>query len=148
MMLSAAMSLSACSTVRDWTVHDWGVLRDDSPDYLEYLTRAMTAEGGTRESMWRAAQNAGRSQSAALRRALMQSVPGHSGYDPMTAETSLQSLLNDQPAADITAVAKLRLAELKTEGRATAECRQEVGQLKARLSQVVDIERKLNSNGR
>jgi len=143
MMLSAAMATSACTTVQDW-----GMLRDDSPDYLEYLSRALTAEGSTRESMWRAAQGAGRSQSASLRRALMQSVPGHSGYDPASAETSLQSLLNDQPASDVAAVAKLRLAELKTEGRSAAECRQEVGQLKARLSQVVDIERKLNSNGR
>jgi len=141
-MLSAALGLSACSAM------DGLHLRSDrSSDHVELLARALAGDAQTREKMWRDAEPASQSQSAALDRALLQSVPGHSGYDPNAAESGLAALINDMPPSDLEWVARMRLAELKTEGRATAECRQENAQLKQRLSRVVDIERKLNSNG-
>lgn len=140
-MLSAAMSLSACAT------GGFHLRSDRSSDHVELLARALSADAQTREKMWRDAAPATRSQSAALDRALLQSVPGHSGYDPNAAESALVALLNDLPPDDLEWVARMRLAELRTETRAGTECRQENAQLKQRLSRVVDIERKLNRNG-
>lgn len=138
-MLSVGASLSACGVFP---------LRTQSVgDHVDFLARALTADGQAREALWRNAPPASRSQDAALDRALLQSVPGHSGYDPQAAEAGLKDLINDGPPPALESLARLRLAEIKTEGRATVECRQENAQLKQRLSRVVDIERKLNSDG-
>ncbi len=143
-MLSAMLAVSGCSSWSSFSIPD---IRDDSRGHVDFLSRALVADGSARESMWRNTQPGKRSQDAQLRRALMQSVPGHSGYDPGAGEAALQLLLNEDPPSDIIAVARMRLAQLRTELRGAAECRQEVGQLKQRLSRVVNIERKLNQNG-
>ena len=132
-MLSTALGLSACAS--------WSPLLDPT-DNVDYLARALRAENTVREQIWRGTVPSGGSDEAMLRRALMQSVPGHSGYDASAAEGALQSLIDDAPAADITSIARLRLAELK----ADQACRQEVTQLKQRLTRVVEIERKLNGH--
>lgn len=118
-------------------------LRPDAHDHLDFLTQALIADPQTRESMWKASQNSDNSYSAKLRRALLRSVPKHSGYDPMMAEANLGSLIQQVPATDIGAVARARLAELK----ADAACRNEVDTLKLRLSKMVDIERRINNEG-
>jgi hypothetical protein len=139
-MLSATVMLSACSS--------WPLMTESTSDHLDFFARALSADPQKRESMWRdASRSSHRSQGAALDRALLQSVPGHSGYDPNAAESALQALIDDGPPAAIDSIARMRLAELKTELRGVGECRQENAQLKQRLSRVVDIERKLNSNG-
>jgi hypothetical protein len=142
MLLSATLALSGCA--------QWGGLkiRDDSRDHVEFLAQALAADTSAREQMWRNARLGGNSQNAQLRRALLQSVPAHSGYDPAASESALQGLVDSDPTTDAAAVARLRLAVLKTDVRSAAECRQEVTQLRQRLSQVVDIERKLNASER
>lgn len=139
MALSAAVLSTACSA--------WHP-RGDARDQLDLLTRALAADAPAREAMWRAAPAAQGPAGAQLGRALLQSVPGHSGSDPAAAEKSLQAILERDPPADVAAVARLRLAQLRTELRGAADCRQEVAALRQRLAQVVDIERNLNSNGR
>jgi hypothetical protein len=138
-MLSATVTLSACA--------GWPLLTESTTDHLDFFARALSADPQKRESMWRDASRASRSQGAALDRALLQSVPGHSGYDPNAAESAFQALIDDGPPAAVDSVARMRLAQLRAESRAVAECRQENAQLKQRLTRVVDIERKLNSNG-
>lgn len=139
LVLSLGLAASGCAS--------WHLRSLIGTDHIDFLTRALAADAQTRETWWRNAPPAKQSQGAALDRALLQSVPGHSGYDPMAAESALNSLINEQMPSDMEAVARLRLAELKTERHAAAECRQENAQLKQRLSRVVEIERKLNSNG-
>jgi hypothetical protein len=78
-----------------------------------------------------------------LRVALLQSVPHHSGYDPARAREQLDALASRSPASrDVAMVARLRLAEMGE----TAACRSEATELRARLSRVVDIERRLNQD--
>lgn len=117
-------------------------------DELEFLTEAMAADGGTREALWRGSLADKRTTPARLRTALLQSLPGHAGYDPAAAESAMRSLLERDPDSELAAVARLRLVELKTELKPARECREEVATLKRRLSQVVDIERRMNSNGK
>lgn len=118
-------------------------LRPDVHDHLDFLTQALNADPQARESMWKASQNSDSSYSAKLHRALLRSVPGHSGYDSKMAEANLRSLIQQVPATDVAAVAHTRLAELK----ADAACRNEVDMLKLRLSKMVDIERQIKDGG-
>jgi hypothetical protein len=131
-MLSAALMVSGCAS--------WSPIVDPTGN-IDYLVRALRADASSREQMWRGTVPSGGSEEARLRRALMQSVPGHTGYEPAAAESALQRLADDG-SGDIASVARLRVAEMK----ADQACRQEVTQLRQRLSRVVDIERKLHGN--
>lgn len=131
-MLSATLGLSACAS--------WSPLLDPTGE-VDYLTRALRADNAAREQMWRGTVPSRGSEEAMLRRALMQSIPGHSGYDASAAEGALQTLIDDAPPGTAS-IARLRLAELQ----ADQACRQEVTQLKQRLTRVVEIERKLNGH--
>lgn len=122
-------------------------IRPDAREHLEFLAQAMNASLAVREAMWQNARLDQGGAAADLRKALMQSVPDHSGYDPVAAEHGLQALLAQAPSPDVTAVAQVRLAELKAADKATEACRAETAALKDRLSKVVDIERKLNDDG-
>lgn len=113
-------------------------------DHPEYLVHALTSDSHSREAMWQAAAKEPPGEDAALRRALLRSVPGHSGYDMAAAETELQNLLANSPSADVAPLARARLEDL----RAAAACRQEVEGLKRRLSKVADIERRMNEDRR
>jgi len=108
-------------------------------DHLGFLTQALSADAKGRESLWR--YNAGgKSDDAQLRAALLQSLPNHSGYDPVAAREHLDALASKNPASiDVASVARLRLAQMGDD----AECRSEVAELQRRLARVVDIERRL-----
>jgi hypothetical protein len=112
----------------------------EASDHLEYLVRALTADSQQRESMWQSALKQEPGDEASLHRALLRTVPGHSGYDLAAAETELQDLLSHSPTADIAPVARARLEDLKL----VSGCRQEVESLRRRLSKVADIERRLD----
>lgn len=116
----------------------------DAADHLEFLMRAQTAEASEREALWKAALNAGSGQEAMLRRALLRTVSGHSGYDPAAAESELQGLLAQSPPAEIGSVVRARLEDL----RVMNACRHEVEGLKRRLSKVADIEKRLDQERR
>ena len=110
-------------------------------DHLAFLTRALDADAKGREALWRNYGHGDTSDDTQLRIALLQSVPGHAGYDPAAARMRLDALAAQSPAPlEVAAVARLRLAEMNE----TVECRNEATELKARLARVVDIERRLD----
>lgn len=113
-------------------------------DHLEYLVRALTADPQQKEAMWQDAIKEPPGDQAALHRALLRTVPGHSGYDLAAAEAELQNILSHSPSADVAPVARARLEDL----RLASGCRQEVEGLKRRLSKVADIERRLEQERR
>ena len=114
-------------------------------DEIQYLTIALEADPGAREALWKTAGTAGKSDEAELRVALLQSVPGHSGYDPVAAHDSLERIAA-RPAAPeaITTVARLRLAQVDQDAAMAAE----ITQLKQRLARVVEIEKRMNGKER
>lgn len=114
-----------------------------STDELEFLDRALSGGPSTREALWRETLGAGRGQEAQLRLALLQSVPEHSGSDPVAAQRNLRALLAQSPPQDLAAVARVRLDELK----AANQCVGETQELRRRLAQVVNIERELDNRG-
>jgi len=119
--------------------------RPTATDHLEFLTQALAADRRAREELWRQVESADGSDDAQLRSALLQSLPGHSGYDLATARTRLDVLAVKQPgSADVASVARLRVAQLNDD----SDCHREVAALKQRLARVVDIERRLNNPGK
>lgn len=113
-------------------------------DDLEFLGRAMEGGGATREAMWKETSVAGHTQDTALRLALLQSIPDHSGYDPAAAQHNLRGLLAQNPPESIAALARVRLNDL----RSSNQCVGETQDLRRRLSEVVDIERQLDDRKR
>jgi hypothetical protein len=110
-------------------------------DHIEFLAQALQSDAPGRDAMWRDLVNKDRSDDSELRAALLQSVPGHAGYDVAAARTRLDALAAKNPGSlEVASVATLRLSQLN-EG---AQCRDEVAALKQRLARVVDIERRLN----
>lgn len=116
----------------------------DSAEHLEYFAQAIAAEPSRREQLWQAALQEPAGPHAALHRAMLRTVAGHSGYDPAAGETELHALLAHNPPRDVTAVARARLEDL----RAINACRTEVESLKRRLSKVADIEKRLDQERR
>ena len=116
----------------------------DVGQHLELLMRALAADASQRESMWQGVQREEPGQRATLHRALLRTVPGHTGYDLAAAEIELQGLLAQSPAPDVAPVARARLEDL----RAAGACRHEVETLKKRLSKVADIEKRLDQDRR
>ncbi|MDB5985995.1 MAG: hypothetical protein JWR16_1048 [Nevskia sp.] len=94
--------------------------------------------------MWRHARKGDGSRESELRIAVMQSLPGHTGYDAPAARRHLQALRAASPPDEIAAVAQLRLAEMHTDDA----LRDENQSLRQRLSQLVDIERSMVARDR
>jgi len=134
-MLSVLITLaSGCAA---WSRHA------TAEDHLTFLSQALDADARTRETLWRdfGARATGGSDDALLRVALLQSLPNHSGYDAAAARVRLDALASRNPVSvQVAAMARLRLAEMGD----SAECRDEVAQLKQRLARVVEIERRMN----
>lgn len=132
-LLGLTLLLSSCAA--------WFPRGYTATDHLAFLTQALAADPHAREALWRGAAAREDSEDAQLRTALLQSVPHHSGYDPARARERLDALASRSPGSrDVAMVARLRLAEMGE----TAACRSEAAELRARLSRVVDIERRLN----
>lgn len=102
------------------------------------MSNAMAATPAARESLWQSVRTPNNSDRTELRAALLQSIPDHSGYDPVIARKRLKNFIAQSPSADLVAVARVRLAELD----ASASCRDEVSSLRRRMTLVVDIERR------
>lgn len=131
-----AAALAGCASLGPMHFHRG----PEAGDHLEYLVRALTADTQQKEQMWQDALKEPPGDVAALHRALLRTVPGHSGYDLAAAEAELQDILSHSPPADVAPVARARLEDLKLANG----CRQEVESLKRRLSKVADIERRLD----
>jgi hypothetical protein len=78
----------------------------DAAEHLEYFATAIAAEPSRREQLWQAALQEPAGPHAALHRALLRTVAGHSGYDPAAGESELHALLAQKPPRDVTAVAR------------------------------------------
>ena len=130
--------LTACASTPAFNL-----LRSDAQSSVEYLASAMTASSERRETMWRDARRDKHSADADFRRALMQSVPGHSGHDPDKARKRLQAYAQGSASSENAALARLRVAELKTE----AQCNASAEALQQRLDKIVEIERTLDNDG-
>src|SRR5882757_4421424 len=111
---------------------------------LEYLSTALDATPDQREKMWRHARKGDGSRESELRIAVMQSLPGHTGYDAPAARRHLQALRGGAAPDEVAAVAQLRLAEMHAEDA----LRDENQSLRQRLSQLVDIERSMVARDR
>lgn len=106
---------------------------------LDFMAQAMAASPAAREAQWQAMRNSnGGTESWELRTALMQSIPDHSGYDPAAARRRLKNFLAHDPSPDLAAVARVRIADLD----AVNACHEEVADLRRRVTQVVEIERR------
>jgi hypothetical protein len=127
------LALGACTS--------WGpFVHGGGPDPLTDLADVLGSDPGSRETMWLSARKDNSSPRAQLHTALLQSVPGHTGFDPGAAEHSLQALLTGDAPADVATAARARLAELKAAGN----CQTRVEELRKQVTKIVEIERKMN----
>ncbi len=112
---------------------------------LDFMAQAMAANPAAREAQWQAMRNDNSSaESSELHIALMQSIPDHTGYDPVAARRRLKAFLSRNPSPDLAAVARVRIAELD----ASTSCHDEVSDLRKRMSMMVEIERRQSSEKR
>jgi hypothetical protein len=107
-------------------------------EQLEFESSAMAATPSAREALWQSLRNGGNSDRNELRAALLQSIPDHSGYDPVAARKRLKTFISQSSSPELSSVARVRIAELD----ASAGCRDDVSALRKRMTQVVDIERR------
>ena len=106
---------------------------------LDFIAQMTAASPAAREAQWQSmrADNSA-DDSAELRIALMQSIPDHSGYDPVAARRRLKAFLLRKPSQDLAAVARMRVEEIDS-GNA---CHEELSAMRKRMSMMVDIERR------
>ncbi|HSW15294.1 MAG TPA: hypothetical protein VLI06_20770 [Solimonas sp.] len=140
-MLCLLLELQGCATLQElpWTPTGGP---DIAPVVL--LEQALQASPAERESLWRSLREQNFSSEQKLRRALLQSIPEHSGHNPGAAQRQLRQLVVQPLAPDLRAVAQLRLRELD----ASEQCQIEVRNLRQRMATVIDIERQLNNRSR
>ena len=132
-LLMLGIASAGCTT--------WGPLaRLGGPDPLTDLADVVGSDPAMRESLWLAARKDNATPRAQLHTALLQSVPGHSGFDLAAAEHSLQALLAGDAPPDVATAARARLAELKASGN----CQTKVEEVRKQVTKIVEIERKMN----
>lgn len=136
--LVCVLALSGCTTLSALSAS-----RDSAGDQLDFMVQAMSANPSEREALWQSTRNGGQSQRAELRFALMQSIPGHSGYDPAAARKNLNHFLLGNPSPGLASVARARIAELD----ASSSCRTDAAEMHHRVDQMVDIERHQDLQG-
>lgn len=141
MLMALLLSLGGCATQAG---PGWSLPLGQGPAPVEFLAQALQAGPAKRESMWQSVRNEEFSAEQQLRRALMQSLPQHSGYEPAAAQRQLRKLAARPLASELRALARLRLLQLEDGG----QCQAEVRRLRQRMADVVDIERELNRGAR
>lgn len=110
------------------------------PASLGFYLQAAKAGPAQREALWRAQRGGSESDAARLQRALLQSLPGHSGYDALQARRQLQKLSGRKRPPDVRQLASLRLYEMDTQQRQ----QETIAELQQRLDRIVAIERRLD----
>lgn len=137
------MLLSACES--------WPWQRDQPADQptlvvhasLVFLDRAASGDAATRKQLWAALPSEAASDDDQLRRALLQTFPGHRGYALEAGMSKLQQLRDFEHQPEIARLARLRLATLDEQ----LECRAQLDKLQKRLDRIIEIERALQGNG-
>lgn len=150
-LVVASLLLAGCAGMPLYQGMPWADAPSQSGNvHLDFLLSAQAADGPSREALWQQVRNGQRGEPVAdLRIALIQSLEGHSGYDSAAAERRLRALRAGKPAPAIDAVARLRLTELQDQRqyRLQAEnASRELSNLRSRLAQLVDIERRLDGD--
>lgn len=130
--LGLCLSLGACAQLPNV-----GLTQDHGA--LAFWDRAVQASNSERNQMWRDAQTPDRAWQVAL----LQSLPEYPRYDPVAARTGLKKALTDSDWDDVAAVARLRLADLKSD----RVCEERVAEFERRLNEVIAIEKRLDANG-
>lgn len=110
---------------------------------LVFLDRAASGSAAARKQMWAALPAEAASDDDQLRRALLQTFPGHRGYALDAGISKLQQLRDFEHQPEIARLARLRLATLDEQ----MECRAQREQLQKRLDRIIEIERALQGNG-
>lgn len=105
----------------------------------------MAASPADREAQWQALRtDSSDSDAVELRLGLMQSIPDHSGYDPVSARRRLKAFLTHKPSPDLAAVARMRIGEIDS----GSNCHDELASLRKRMTQMVEIERRQSTERR
>jgi ABC-type branched-subunit amino acid transport system substrate-binding protein len=107
---------------------------------LMFWDKAVQAGNTERNAMWRSAQ----SPDKAWQIALLQSLPDYTRYDPAAARSGLKKILAENDWDDVAAVARIRLADLKSD----RVCEERVAEFERRLNEVIAIEKRLDEHGR
>jgi hypothetical protein len=139
--ISAGLLLSGCASLNAGLLGSTPAPAPASTD-LDFMVSAINAPPELREKLWRQYRGATGSESGRLRIALLESLPGHSGYDTAAAQRDLRRIGARKSDADLRNLAKLRLAELD----AQRELQASNADLQRRLDQIVSIERGLDRN--
>ena len=108
-----------------------------SREPLRFWTSAVEGDAGKREALWREA----RQSRSGWDIAMLQSLPDSSHYDPDAAEKSLRAMLKRGLPEDEAMLARLRLIEMDN----NRVCRDEVASLRARMSEIVNIETRIKN---
>lgn len=106
-------------------------------DALRFWVSAVEGDAVRREALWREA----RQSRSGWNTAMLQSLPDSARYDPDSAEKGLRAALKRGLPEDEAALARLRLVDLE----GTRQCRDEVAQLRSRMSQIVNIETRIEN---
>ena len=119
---------------------------------LDYLVEALDADTAQREALWQAItsdQVPNDDERHQLRRALLQSVPGHSGYAPGVAHRELAQLRNRSDYPGVAALAAIRMSALQAHwacDEQMALLKDRVAELEDNLARIADIERQLETD--
>lgn len=138
-LLSLVMSLviSACAYLP--------ATPDSARPQLDFIAQMTAASPADRETQWQALRtDNSNSGSAELRLGLMQSIPEHSGYDPVAARRRLKTFLTHKPSPDLAAVARMRIEEIDSNNT----CRDELSALRKRMALMIEIERRQSTERR
>ncbi len=106
---------------------------------LTFWDKAVQASNAERNAMWRDAQTPDK----AWQIALLQSLPDYTRYDPAAARSGLKKVLAENNWDDVAAVARIRLADLKSD----RVCEERVSEFERRLNEVIAIEKQLDEHG-
>lgn len=129
------LGLGACAQLAQLP----GVGSSDNHGALAFWDRAVQAGNSERNQMWRDAQTPDR----AWQIALLQSLPEYTRYDPVAARAGLKKALAQSDWDDVAAIARLRLADLKSD----RVCEERVAEFERRLNEVIAIEKRLDEHG-
>lgn len=107
---------------------------------LAFWDRAVQAGTSERNAMWRQAQTPDK----AWQIALLQSLPDYNRYDPAAARSGLKKALTESRWDDVAAVARIRLADMKSD----RVCEERVSEFERRLNEVIAIEKRLDEHAK
>lgn len=152
MGLLLALSLSGCASLKDTA---WPWQRDATrpqpamPDpslanHLQVLTAIITGDSERRQQLWFIHGHRNEPAHERLYTAVLRSVPGHKGFNPVLADQELQQLAEGLESPDLAQLARTHLHFLRKEQALSAEVRL----LKQRLNRIVEIERAMGEPSR